>query len=158
MIRALTVIQIIGWYIVLSMVPFGLWVWFFQLPGTLGHELCHWIIAWIWSADPHGFTLWPVFENGGLTLGSVRFNATDLNTASVALAPLLLIPVSMFMTRRAFNMRPGVLWIVVCYCTASALHACIPSGVDISLALSHPISLIPAFLAATFIILIDRLR
>src|SRR5438105_3221540 len=61
-----------------------------SLPGTLAHELMHFIVGAFLLAKPRGFSIWPrAIGHGVWRLGSVSFgNVGLLNGAFVALAPL----------------------------------------------------------------------
>ncbi|TZF81567.1 hypothetical protein, partial [Cognatilysobacter lacus] len=50
----------------------GLWAYAaFALPGTIAHELAHYVIASILAAQPHLPRLWPERREGRWELGSV---------------------------------------------------------------------------------------
>jgi hypothetical protein len=66
---------------------------FFVFPGTVAHELAHWGVATITNGKPGWPNFFPQRHANGLTLGHVAFNNPRwYNTAFIALAPLLLLP------------------------------------------------------------------
>jgi hypothetical protein len=68
--------------------------WTFSLlsfPGTLAHELAHFLVGWVLFAKPSKIDLYPERSADGWVLGSVAFKNLALwNSAPVTLAPLLL--------------------------------------------------------------------
>src|SRR5437899_11438356 len=66
-----------------------------SLPGTIAHELTHFVVGLLLLAKPRGFSIWPRAEGSTWRLGAVSFgNIGLLNGAFVALAPLLLLPIA----------------------------------------------------------------
>lgn len=68
--------------------------WFFWvlfLPGTLLHELSHWLTAVLLGVRTGGFSLWPkVKEPGRLQMGAVQIRGADpLRHSLIGLAPLI---------------------------------------------------------------------
>ncbi len=62
--------------------------------GTVGHELCHYIVGFLWGAKPTSIEFTPRRDrsSGALILGSVTFaNLRWWNKLPVATAPLLLL-------------------------------------------------------------------
>ncbi len=143
--RFITIMMIGVFALIISRVPNSLWsVWLLQLPGTILHEIAHATVAFLCQANPHDFNLLPKHEDGAWTLGSIRFNVTSVNAASVALAPLLLIPAAIILTFITFKLRFGVAWFASCYVSAAMLLSSIPSKPDFLVALSYPLSWLPA--------------
>ena len=72
-----------------------------NIPGTLLHELMHFIVGWFLNAKPCNFTLIPRRgEDGSYVMGSVGFtNVTFYNAVPAALAPLLLLPIGFYINR-----------------------------------------------------------
>lgn len=69
-------------------------VWFFWvlfLPGTLLHELSHWLVAILLGVRASRFSLWPtVKKRGELQMGAVQVDASDpFRHSLIGLAPLL---------------------------------------------------------------------
>lgn len=120
------------------------------MPGTLFHELCHWVVAFVLKGKPSGFSLLlKKTPNGRYALGEVRFIPGQLNTASIALAPLLLVPVWTFLLPSLATSIPqsfvlGLLGAILAY-------SGFPSSQDWKVALSRPLGFIPLFLLAGFV-------
>jgi hypothetical protein len=106
------------------------------LPGTAAHELAHLIVGFLLLAKPHGFSVWPRSRGNTLTLGSVSFrNLGLLNGAFVALAPILLLPISwlclIHVLLPLWLMEQWGWWLFAGYLTATVLFAALPSFQDI---------------------------
>lgn len=74
---------------------FALSVW----PGTVAHELLHFLAGWITGAKPVSLSVIPRRSlQGGWVLGSVAFtNLRWWNSALVGLAPMALLPGSVYL-------------------------------------------------------------
>jgi hypothetical protein len=109
----------------------------FVLPGTLFHELNHLLLGWLLGARPYGMTLTPRRNGDALTLGSVSFgNLRWWNALPVAMAPLLLLPSSIWLITAAPDSPPLSLQnIGLAYLAAQCLIASKPSRSDFKLAL-----------------------
>lgn len=71
-----------------------------NIPGTLLHELMHFMIGLMLNAHPCNFTIWPKRSLEGYVMGSVSFrNVTFYNAVPSALAPLLLLPIGFYINR-----------------------------------------------------------
>lgn len=109
-----------------------------SLPGTIAHELAHFIVGFLLHAQPQGFSIWPRARGRGWTLGSVSFrNIGLLNGASVALAPLLFLPIAWLCLIHVLvplwiEGQWGY-WLLAGYLAATALFAALPSFQDIKL-------------------------
>jgi len=69
-------------------------MWFFWvlfLPGTLLHELSHWLAAVLLRVKIGGFSLWPKLKKGGqLQMGAVQVDVADpFRHSLIGLAPLI---------------------------------------------------------------------
>ena len=64
--------------------------WVLFLPGTLLHELSHWLVATLLGVKTSGFSLWPtVKRKGELQMGAVQVSASDpFRHSLIGLAPL----------------------------------------------------------------------
>jgi hypothetical protein len=73
--------------------------WVLAWPGTVLHEVCHWLVGLVLGAQPTQFSVFPQpRESGGRTHGYVEFaNVVWFNAAPVALAPLLGLVLAFFM-------------------------------------------------------------
>ena len=68
--------------------------WLFLLPGTLAHELAHWLVAFLTGSRPGLPRLIPHrMDCGTWSLGSVSFAPGWLTAGFVAMAPAYLLPI-----------------------------------------------------------------
>lgn len=109
-----------------------------SLPGTIAHELVHFVVGLLLLAKPRGFSIWPTAQGHTWRLGSVSFgNIGLLNGAFVALAPLLLLPIAWLCVVHVllplWNDSQWGWWLLAGYLTATALFAALPSFQDIKL-------------------------
>lgn len=114
------------------------------VPGTFLHELAHYGFAVLMNGFPSDFTILPRYENGELTsLGSVQFSVTSYNAATVALAPILLFPFSVWLILFSdrFSTIPALSLI---YFAACGFNSCEPSPPDWAVAVSEPMSFVIA--------------
>jgi hypothetical protein len=108
------------------------------LPGTIAHELTHFIVGALLLAKPRDLSVWPKAVGRRWRLGAVSFgNIGLLNGAFVAFAPLLLFPIAWLCLVHVLlplwhDSRWGW-WLLACYLTATALFAALPSLQDIRL-------------------------
>lgn len=79
-----------------------------NIPGTILHELMHFVIGWIMNAHPCNFTVFPRRDlNGNYVMGSVGFrNVTFYNAVPAALAPVLLLPLGFYINRYLLPLIP----------------------------------------------------
>ena len=107
-----------------------------SLPGTIAHELMHFIVGALLLAKPRGFSVWPKAVGRSWRLGSVSFSKIGLlNGVFVALAPLLLLPIAwlclVHVLLPLWNESRWGWWLLAGYLTATALFAAVPSWQDI---------------------------
>jgi len=109
-----------------------------SLPGTIAHELAHFVVGLLLLAKPRGFSIWPKTQSHTWRLGSVSFgNIGLLNGAFVALAPLLLLPIAwlcvVYVLLPLWNDSQWGWWLLAGYLTATAFFAALPSLQDLKL-------------------------
>ena len=77
-----------------------------NIPGTVLHELMHFLVGWFLNARPCNFNLIPrKGENGNYVMGSVGFtNITFYNAVPASMAPLLLLPIGFYINRYVLPM------------------------------------------------------
>lgn len=113
----------------------GMWPYaLIALPGTLAHELAHFLVALLLGAQPSFPSLLPQRTAHGWRLGSVAFRAGMLRSVPIALAPFLLAPLAWlwavhFMAGSAWPGYGLHAWIV-----AALLSASLPSSADFRIA------------------------
>lgn len=114
----------------------GMWPYaLMALPGTLAHELAHFIVAWLLAARPSFPSLVPQRSERGWRLGSVAFRAGMLRSVPIALAPFALAPLALvwavqLLAPSAWPMAAVHAWIV-----AALVSASLPSSADMRIAL-----------------------
>lgn len=79
-----------------------------NIPGTLLHELMHFIVGLVLNAHPCNFTIFPrKSPGGGYVMGSVGFrNVTFYNAIPSALAPLFLLVIGFYINRYYLPQMP----------------------------------------------------
>jgi hypothetical protein len=111
--------------------------WLLSWPGTVVHELLHYVIGFVLFAQPTKISVWPEDrETSGQTMGYVNFaNIQWYNAMPTGLAPLLGVFVVLFIAGLVpvgFSLS-GVFWIWV---MASVLSQVWPSQQDWKVAFS----------------------
>ena len=79
-------------YLITDHPTVALWVFFFIfLPGTLVHELSHWLAAKLLGVPTGRIVIWPqVKADGSLWLGTIQVGRSDpLRSSLIGLAPLI---------------------------------------------------------------------
>jgi hypothetical protein len=110
------------------------------LPGTFLHELAHYTTALILEGNPGSFNLIP----NNSTLGYITFSPNWYNSATVALAPLLLAPLTVFFSALSAKSNNILKMILGGYLSACSWVACTPSPQDLHIAMvpsSWPLAL-----------------
>ena len=132
-----SVALVVIFYVLLRGVRDTMWrVALLSLPGTIAHELTHFIVGFLLHAKPHGFSIWPRPHGNSWTLGSVSFRNIGLfNGAFVALAPLLLLPIAWLCLTHVlaplWTEGQWGWWLLAGYLAATALFVALPSFQDI---------------------------
>lgn len=106
-----------------------------NVPGTIGHELCHALVGAIFRADVATINLIPKVSAGSITYGYVTFNnLNNFNALPVAMAPFLLLLVPFVSFELIINYNLDIYWIIsLVFLTAMLCHSAIPSSVDFAL-------------------------
>ncbi|MDD2734756.1 MAG: M50 family metallopeptidase [Desulfuromonadaceae bacterium] len=114
----------------------------YSLPFTCMHEMSHFVAAFITGGRPSAFSIRPRKSGNGWVLGSVNSVPTLLSAAPTALAPLGWLVIGYY-SMALWDIRPvwmpESLLVVILYACAAA---CTPSRQDITVALTHPFSLL----------------
>jgi hypothetical protein len=119
--------------------------WLFSLlvlPGTLCHELCHWMAGKLFNGRPVHFTVFPKRVGHGFVLGSVVLsNLRWYNAFFIGLAPLLLLAAAygLFVWRLAGDPVLGWKEAAGVYFLANLLFGAVPSWQDLRMAARSPI-------------------
>ena len=119
--------------------------WLFSLlalPGTVCHELCHWLVGSLLNGRPVHFTVVPRREGHGFVLGSVAFaNLRWYNAFFIGLAPVLLLPVAygLFLWRLGRNPVFGWSEAGSVFLLANLVFGAIPSWQDLRISARSPL-------------------
>lgn len=112
------------------------------LPGTVAHELCHWLLGKVLNGRPVGFTVLPRREGRAYVLGSVGFaNLRWYNAFFVGLAPLLLLPAAYALFRWRLAAHPALRWSEAgaAFLIANLVFGALPSPQDLRIAARSPV-------------------
>lgn len=113
----------------------GMWIYALTaLPGTLAHELAHFIVAFVLGAQPRFPSLIPERMPGGWRLGSVAFRAGRLRALPIAMAPLVLAPFGVWWAAVLMHPTPLPWYFLHAWIAAALLTASLPSKMDFKLA------------------------
>lgn len=127
-----------------------------SLPGTIGHELLHFLLGTLTLARPVRVSLLPRFHrDGSATLGYVMFsNIRWYNALWVGFAPLLALPAAIVLVYyRAAQIPPlSAIELAWCYVAASLTYSCLPSRADLDIVLSKPAGLVAYALCVAILI------
>jgi len=114
----------------------GMWIYaLIALPGTLAHELAHFVVAGILGARPQFPSLIPQRTSRGWQLGSVAFRVGRVRALPIATAPLLLAPLALWWAAALMHPAGPPLYLLHAWIVAALLTASVPSRTDLKLAL-----------------------
>ena len=109
-----------------------------NIPGTLLHEMMHFLVGGFLNAQPCNFTILPKRNMAGdYVMGSVGFrNITFYNAVPAALAPLLLLPIGFYLNRYFLPFMQPTLFNYILYVLLQTIivENAIPSRTDFSVA------------------------
>lgn len=114
----------------------GIWAYcLVALPGTIAHELAHYLVALVLRARPSPPSIIPERTATGWRLGAVEFQPGLLRTVPIALAPFALAPLGLWWAGAALpGLAFGPLYILHAWGASSAFAASLPSSQDWSIA------------------------
>jgi hypothetical protein len=116
-----------------------------SLPGTIGHEVLHFLVGTVTLARPIQASLLPRFHrDGSTTLGYVMFaNIRWYNALFVGFAPLLALPAALWLVWYRAGQVPPWSWPELAwgYVAANLAYSCMPSRADVDIVLSKPLGL-----------------
>ena len=108
----------------------GMWAFsLFSLPGTVAHELSHWLAAFVLGARPSFPRLIPKREGGSWTLGSVKVSPDIVTRIPITLAPVALLPLGIWYAV-AHSEAQGVWYLAHIWVASTVLYASLPSRQD----------------------------
>ena len=128
----------------------GMWAFsLFSLPGTVAHELSHWLAAFVLGARPSFPRLIPKREGGSWTLGSVKVSPDIVTRIPITLAPVALLPLGIWYAV-AHSEAQGVWYLAHIWVASTVLYASLPSRQDWLVALPAIIFVVAAYLALLY--------
>lgn len=104
------------------------------LPGTLAHELAHYLVATVLFARPSAPRLWPERTDTGWRLGAVAFRAPWWRAGPIALAPLLLLPAALAWTVAFVAPSANGMLALHAWVAGTLASAALPSRADLRIA------------------------
>ena len=109
-----------------------------NIPGTILHEMMHYIVGLVLNARPCNFTIFPrKSPDGYYVMGSVGFrNVTFYNAVPSAMAPLFLLVIGFYLNRYYLPlMRPTMLnYVLYVLLQTIIIENAMPSGADFRVA------------------------
>ena len=113
--------------------------WVLAWPGTVMHELMHYVVALVTFAQPSSFSVIPVIGDDEIVLGSVDCdNLTWFNRLPIALAPILGLGVAL-LALGAFTFTFTVSGVITAWIIASVVAGSWPSSQDFRVGFGSPI-------------------
>jgi hypothetical protein len=114
----------------------GMWIYALTaLPGTVAHELAHFVVAFVLGAQPALPSLMPVRTQRGWRLGSVAFRVGHARALPIAMAPLVLAPLALWWAAAVLHPALPPLYFLHAWIVAALFLASLPSTTDFKLAL-----------------------
>lgn len=130
----------------------------FAFIGTVFHELMHFSIGLILLAKPTLFSLIPKKTNEGYTLGSVSFqNINFFNALPTSMAPLILIPISLYLIFISFAIDNELIKIPLAFLITNLLISSKPSSADFNIMFSSKFGIF-LYLGIISIIIIKEVK
>ena len=109
----------------------GMWPYsIFTMPGTLAHELAHYLTAAVLGADPSFPNLIPMRIAGGWRLGSVTCYPNLITAIPIALAPFLLAPAGLWWAAKFLPKYSGGWYLLHAWIAGTMMMASLPSRQD----------------------------
>ncbi len=130
----------------------GMWPYaLLAMPGTLAHELAHYLVALALYAKPDFPSLVPQRTLHGWRLGSVTFRAGLVRALPIALAPFALLPLALWWAVTLMAPAAGAIYFVHGWIVAALVSASLPSSADFKIALPALAVIAIAALAYAFL-------
>lgn len=112
-----------------------------NIPGTLLHELMHFLVGLLFNAKPCNFTIIPRRSaEGHYVMGSVGFtNITFYNAIPASMAPMLLLPIGFYANRYILPLMEPTFVNYVMYVLLQTIiiENAMPSSADFKVAKMH---------------------
>lgn len=119
---------------------YALLVW----PGTVLHELAHWLVALLSGGRPTSLSIVPSRSERGWRLGAVGIGRVRwFNALPIGAAPLLLAPLAWFALTQVARVDANhwLHWLAL-YLAVGAAVSCLPSLADWKIVVSRPLGLL----------------
>ncbi len=131
------VVLVLGMLLVIRLSSrIGVWAYaLLALPGTLAHELAHYLVAALLLARPQFPSLIPQRTEHGWRLGSVAFRAGWLRSLPIALAPFALLPLALWWALAWMAPSLGFAYFAHAWIVAALISASLPSSADFRISL-----------------------
>lgn len=125
----------------------GMWAFsLFSLPGTVAHELGHWLVARVLGAQPSFPSIVPKREGGTWVLGSVCVSPNIFTRIPIALAPFGLLPLGIWYAV-VHSEASGGWYLVHIWVASTFIAARLPSRQDWMVALPAILCAVGAYFA-----------
>lgn len=113
-----------------------------NIPGTILHEIAHFMVGLVLNAKPASFNLLPKRRDNVYVMGSVGFrNIKFYNAFPSAMAPLLLLPLAYWLNEY-FLVTTIWRYIFFILLETVIIENAIPSATDFKVAFSSPLGLL----------------
>lgn len=116
-----------------------------NIPGTVLHEMAHFIVGLLLWAKPTSFSLFPKKNGEVYTMGSVGFrNIKFYNALPAAMAPLLLLWAAYALNGYYLSHAHITIWnyMVFILLETVIIENAVPSATDFKVALSRPLGIL----------------
>lgn len=115
------------------------WFIFLSLPGTILHELSHWVVAFVLGCKPSFPNIIPKKMGDYWILGSVTFVPGMISGGLAALAPMYLMWGFAYWWHKDVSLLSSVPEWVQGMLTGLLLYSGLPSSTDLAVALRYPV-------------------
>ncbi len=116
-----------------------------NIPGTILHEMSHFLVGLFFNARPTRFNLFPKKQGDYYLMGSVGFrNVHFYNAIPSALAPLLLLILGYYFNRWFFThiQINYINYILYVFLQTVIIENALPSSTDFKVAFSYPLGVL----------------
>ncbi len=117
-----------------------------NIPGTILHEVMHFLVGALFNAQPVNFSVWPKKDgSGNYVMGSVAFkNITFYNALPATMAPLLLLIIGFYINRYLLPMITPSFGAYVFYILMQTIiiENAIPSKTDFAVAFKYKLGML----------------
>jgi len=126
--------------------PYSMWM--VQLPGTLAHELAHYLVALVTLSSPSPMSLQLKRTAQTWELGSITFRPGRWTAGLVALAPAWVLPLCVYGLWREAGVSGATFNIIAGYLAVTLALGSVPSRTDWAIAFRYPVGTFILFAVA----------